>query len=149
MTGTLVRAPGVSAFERRPTQKTGRVASGASSNEAQASLKQQSYEAFLSRLQTAVRANDRRAIIALIAFPLRVNVTGQSKMYRDAASVERDFDRIFTPQVTRAILNQKTGQLFVRDQGAMIGDGEVWFDHTCSNATCSPAGPIRIKAVNP
>jgi hypothetical protein len=31
----------------------------------------------------------------------------------------------------------------------MIGDGEVWFDHTCPNASCSPPGPVRIRAINP
>ena len=64
-------------------------------------------------------------------------------------SVSRDFDRIFTPRVRRAILAQKAGELFVRDQGAMIGDGEVWFDQTCADSSCSSLGPVRIKAINP
>jgi hypothetical protein len=50
--------------------------------------------------------------------------------------------------VRRAILDQRADQLFVRDQGAMVGNGEVWFSDTCPNAACSPAGPVRIIAVN-
>ena len=107
------------------------------------------YQAFLSRLQRAVRRDDRQAIIALIGFPLRVNMERGAKSYPDARSVERDFDRIFTPRVRRAILGQRANRLFVRDQGAMIGNGEVWFDFSCPNAVCSPAGPVAIKAVNP
>jgi hypothetical protein len=107
------------------------------------------YAAFLSRLQAVVRAGNRSALIALIDFPLRVNEAGGSRLYRDARSVERSFGRIFTPKVRRAILGQRADRLFVRDQGAMIGDGELWFDHTCPNATCSPPGPVRIMAVNP
>jgi len=107
------------------------------------------YAAFVPRLQAAVRANDRRAVISLIAFPLRVNGVAGAEIYKDRRSVERDFARIFTPKVRRAILDQAPNSLFVRDQGAMIGSGEVWIAQTCPNRACSPAGAVRIIAVNP
>ena len=109
----------------------------------------QAYSPFLSRLQAAFRANDRRSIIAMIGFPLRVNFSGGARQYRDASSVQGDFDRIFTPKVRRAVLDQRADRLFVRDQGAMVGDGELWFRETCPNSACSPIGPVRIVAVNP
>jgi hypothetical protein len=109
----------------------------------------QPYATFLSRLRTAVRGNDRNALIALVAFPLRVNFAGGARTYRDAASLGRDFDRVFTPKVKRAVLAQRPDRLFVRDLGAMVGDGELWFRETCPNAACSPPGPVRIVAVNP
>ena len=109
----------------------------------------QPYATFLSRLRTAVRGNDRDALIALVSFPLRVNFAGGARTYRDAASLGRDFDRVFTPKVKRAVLAQRADRLFVRDLGAMIGDGELWFRETCPNASCSPPGPVRIVAVNP
>lgn len=109
----------------------------------------QGYPAFLSRLQAAVRANNHRSIIGLIGFPLRVNGAGGPRLYRDSASVERNFDRIFTSHVRKAILEQRGDQLFVRDQGAMVGRGEVWFSQTCTNTACSPPGPVRVIAVNP
>ncbi|MBW0006409.1 MAG: hypothetical protein JO335_01720 [Sphingomonas sp.] len=146
VTGTVIRTPGVSAFERRPVRDTGRSLSGANTTNAKA--KEAGYPAFLARLQTAVRADDRAAILGLINYPLRVNGS-RARIYRDAASVSRDFDRIFTAKVRRAILAQKAGELFVRDQGAMIGDGEVWFDQTCADGSCSTLGPVRIKAINP
>jgi hypothetical protein len=111
-------------------------------------VKDASYATFLGRLQAAVRANDRGAVIKLIGFPLRVNSNGRSRVYRDARSVRADYDRIFTPEIARAILAQRFDRLFGRDQGLMIGNGEVWFDHVCTNAQCSPPGPVRIKAVN-
>jgi hypothetical protein len=109
----------------------------------------QPYSPFLSRLQSAFRANDRRSIVAMISFPLRVNFPGGVRQYRDGSSVQRDFDRIFTPKVRRAVLDQRYDRLFVRDQGAMVGDGELWFRETCPNSACSPIGPVRIVAVNP
>jgi hypothetical protein len=56
---------------------------------------------------------------------------------------------VFTPKVKRAVLAQRPDRLFVRDLGAMVGDGELWFRETCPNAACSPPGPVRIVAVNP
>ncbi|MEO8548158.1 MAG: hypothetical protein ABI422_07310 [Sphingomicrobium sp.] len=111
-------------------------------------LKDASYATFLKRLQAAVRTNDRSAVIKLVSFPLRVNSNGRSRLYPDARSVRANYDRIFTPKVTQAILGQQFDRLFGRDQGLMIGDGEIWFDHICSNSACSPSGPVRIKAVN-
>lgn len=109
----------------------------------------QSYRRFLSTLQSAVRGGNRRELIGLIGFPLRVNFAGGARIYRDAHAVERDFDRIFTPKVRRAVASQRAEQLFVRDQGAMVGSGEVWFRETCANADCSRTGAVRIIAVNP
>ena len=117
--------------------------------QAQAAQKANPYASFLYRLQTAVRAKDRDAVMGLVAFPLRVNGQGPSRIYRDADSLERDYDKVFSRKVRQAILGQRADGLFVRDQGAMIGNGEVWFDRTCPNAACSPAGPVRITAVNP
>jgi hypothetical protein len=110
---------------------------------------EQGYSAFLSRLQTAVKAKNRRSIVAMIDFPLRVNFPSGARQYRNARSVESDFDRIFTEKVMRAVLRQRADRLFVRDQGAMVGDGELWFRETCPNSNCLPAGPVRIVAVNP
>jgi hypothetical protein len=107
------------------------------------------YAGFLSRLQSAFSANDRRSLVSLVQFPLRVNGSGRTRLYRDAASLERDFDRVFTPKVRNAVLRQSAKDLFVRDQGAMVGNGELWFSQTCTNESCSPPGPIRIIAVNP
>jgi len=106
------------------------------------------YAAFLERLQAAVGDKDRGAVIRLIRFPLRVNSGGRSQIYPDARSVRRDFDTIFTPRVRQTILAQRADRLFIRDVGAMIGDGEVWFDHVCSDSSCSRPGPVRITAIN-
>ena len=138
VTGSLMRAP---AMEK--SRKAARVEDAYAPTSPDWVLKDRSYAAFLTGLQAAVRANDEDAVIKLVAFPLRVNFNGRSRVYRDAESVRGDYDRIFTARVTRAILNQRLDRLFGRDQGLMIGDGQVWFDHV------SPSGPVRIRAINP
>ncbi len=107
-----------------------------------------SFARFMTRLQAAVRKNDRAAVIAVIRFPLRVNANGQSQLYRDARSVRDHYEEIFTPRVTRAILDQRTDLFFGSKGGVMIGNGEVWFEQECPNTACSPPGQIRIKSVN-
>lgn len=107
------------------------------------------YRTFLSQLQAAVRANNRSAVVRLVRLPLRVNFAGGARSYRDTRSLLDDYDRIFTPKVKQAIAGQRFETLFGRDQGVMIGDGAVWFDHTCRNTSCSPPGPVRISAINP
>jgi hypothetical protein len=150
VTGSRIPKPNTSSGREEGLDRKSGVAAqrAATSDAAGANRFGQDHKAFLSRLQVAVRANDRGAVIKLIDFPLRVNSQGRTRLYRDAQSVQRDYDRIFTPQVRRAILGQRVDQLFVRDQGVMIGNGEVWFDQTCPNAACSPPGPVRIEAVN-
>lgn len=103
------------------------------------------YGQFLSRLQAAVRTGNKGAVVRLVDLPLRVNFAEGARTYRDRGSIERDFDRIFTPRVRRAILDQRADRLFTNYQGAMIGDGEVWLDQTCPNASC----PVRIRSINP
>ena len=107
------------------------------------------YERFLGELQSAVRSDDRETVIRLIRFPLRVNARGKSRIYRDAQAVRVDYDLIFTQRVNDAILAQRPNRLLVRDQGRMIGNGEVWFDRSCANQECSSLGPVRIAAINP
>ena len=107
------------------------------------------YRGFLSRLQAAIRANNRPAVVQLVRLPLRVNYQGGAKIYRDGKSVLADYDRIFTSGVRAAIVAQRFENLFGRDQGVMIGSGQLWFDHVCRNQSCSPPGPVRIHSINP
>ena len=110
---------------------------------------QQGYETFLAQLQGAVRANDRGAVIGLIAFPLRVAAAGGTRFYRDVPSVRQDFELIFTPKVRRAILNQSPDRIAVRERVAAIANGRVRIAPACAKSECTPVDPLRIVAVDP
>jgi hypothetical protein len=135
VTGALLRAP----------QAQG----GAAAKVSEAAPMPEAYRTLLLHLQAALRADDRSAVIALINFPLRVGGAGGPRIYRDGQSVEREFDRIFTPRVIRAIAGQKPGKLTVRNRRAVVGKGEVWLAETCPDIACSAPGPVRIEVVNP
>ena len=102
----------------------------------------EAYGVVLERLQSALRANDRGAVTALVALPLRVNMDGQTVTYRSASEVERDFDRIFTLRVKQSVLNQRLETL--RSRGSkMKGTSRIWFGRSPSNSE------VRIQEVTP
>lgn len=96
---------------------------------------------FLARLQQAVAAGDRATVAGMVSYPLHVYATGQPpKTYRNATTLRANYSNIFTPDVVDAIAMAKPDELFARDQGVMIGNGEVWMNEI--------AGSMRIITVN-
>ncbi len=96
---------------------------------------------FLARLKHAIAGGDRATVVAMVNYPLPVFAQGgPSRTYRNAAALLADYARVFTPDVVKAIGDAKPDDLFARDQGVMIGQGEVWMNEI--------AGPMRIMTVN-
>jgi hypothetical protein len=107
------------------------------------------YGDFLSRLQAALRTDDRRAVSRLVGFPLSVRKDGKVETYRSRREVERDFDEIFTPRVRSEVLDQRPYSLRTRQDGKTKGSTRIWFAPACFNAECTPPGQIRIREVTP
>ena len=139
VTGSRIRSPDLSDRANR------QVAVGKSSP----LVTVDTYGDFLSRLQSALRTDNRRAVSRLVGFPLTVNMHGEVKTYRSRREVESDFDRIFTPAVKAEILGLKPYAMRTRDDGRTKGSSKLWFGPACFNAECSPSGPIRIREVTP
>jgi hypothetical protein len=91
-------------------------------------------------LKTAVAAKDISAISKVIIFPLQVNAKPKRKPIKDEVEFKKEFSSIFTAKVLSAIESQKFEELFCRDQGAMIGDGEAWINER--------KGKIGIATIN-
>jgi hypothetical protein len=100
---------------------------------------------FLPRLQQAFAANDRHAILGLAGLPLKVNFSGDTRTYRTRRDVDRDFDRIFTAEVRRSVLNLHPDALTTR--GDLTGNGRIWFG--CGKRSCASGDTIRIRQVSP
>jgi hypothetical protein len=87
------------------------------------------FSQFFTSLQTAAASKgDKAAIVKFIIYPLRVNKAGKSRHVKTKVGVENNFSKIFTDKVLQAITHQKYADLFCRDQGVMIGDGQVWIN---------------------
>jgi hypothetical protein len=88
----------------------------------------EAFSNFFTTLQTAAAKQDKVTIAKLINYPLRVNKAGKSRHIKAEVGVENYFSKIFTDKVLQAITHQKYADLFCRDQGVMIGNGEVWIN---------------------
>jgi hypothetical protein len=95
---------------------------------------------FLVRLKQAVAADDHAAVAALVRYPLTVSSDGRSTTYRNAGALSATYARVFTPEVKAAVAAAKPDNLFVRDQGVMIGNGEIWINEV--------GGSMKIITVN-
>lgn len=97
---------------------------------------EQAEASFETKLRSAFQSNNRKAILALIAFPLRVDVSGDVRTYRNRSEVERDYDRIFTSEVRRSVLSGYAAR-------------HLTFAPQCSRTPCAPGSNIKIRAVRP
>jgi len=92
-------------------------------------------------LRQAAERGDKSTLASAIHYPLRRYDSGiLVGAYRGPAEVLANFDAVFSAKVLAALRDASFDQLFVRDQGAMIGDGEVWLNVYEEG--------LKIKAIN-
>ncbi|SAL01303.1 hypothetical protein [Caballeronia ptereochthonis] len=105
------------------------------------------YRAFFDRLQHAVAAGDRNAVADMVSYPITVRAAGRKTTLRSKRDFVARYQSIFTPKLVDTVARQKYATLFVRDQGAMIGDGGIWFSGVCRDEACKRSD-VRITAFN-
>jgi hypothetical protein len=108
-----------------------------------AGIKAESAQSFFQRLRGMVGRDERAGACGLIAYPLR-HAEGDLASPSDC---ERRYDSVFTIAVRKAIGKQVFSDLFVNEQGIMIGLGEVWISGRCATPPCNEAD-LRIVAIN-
>ncbi|MGD0932708.1 MAG: hypothetical protein ABR902_18840 [Candidatus Korobacteraceae bacterium] len=101
----------------------------------------QKSRAFLMQLQSVVKTDDKAKLAAMISYPLLVIHGGRKTHIKTKAEFLSQYETIFDGPVRRAIAQQSAKCLFGNYQGAMIGDGEVWFRE-------QPNGTMKIITVN-
>jgi len=93
-------------------------------------------------LRRAALGNQKQALVDAIHYPLTMYEHGTPvRRYVTPEDVLAAFDSIFSEAVLTALRGARYRDLFVRDQGAMIGRGEVWLYQYEEG--------VRIKAINP
>jgi len=81
---------------------------------------------FLSKLQKAVKFNNKKEVANFISFPLHVNHKGKTVQIKSKKQFIEKYNKIMTEQVKKKLLAQKADKVFVNWKGIMVGDGEVW-----------------------
>lgn len=75
----------------------------------------------------AVKKDDRATAVSLVRYPIRIDTSDGRKRYASAGELLADYERVFTPAFREAIAKGFPRNMFVRDEGAMLGSGQVWF----------------------
>ena len=85
-------------------------------------------EDFLLALKSAVQANDKARVASMVKYPVKVYLPDhKSRTLRTPQQLRAQFDWLFNADTRNAINTQVPQCMFARDQGAMIGNGQVWF----------------------
>ncbi|WP_445514866.1 hypothetical protein [Stenotrophomonas sp. 3(2025)] len=92
------------------------------------------YEKVFTAFKTAVVGGDRAAVVEEVRFPL--NISGGRKI-TGPGEFQRNYEKIITPAVVKAVSAQDFGTVFVNQQGVMIGDGQVWLTGQCLDKACT------------
>lgn len=92
------------------------------------------FEKVFNAFKTAVVGGDRAAVVEQVRFPLNIS---DGKKITGPGEFQRNYEKIITPAVVKAVSEQDFGKVFVNQQGVMIGDGQVWLNGTCLDKTCT------------
>jgi hypothetical protein len=76
----------------------------------------------------AVIHNQRDVVAKAIVYPVNVSVNGKATKIANAQALLAHYDGIFTPAYRATIAGDIPRLMFARDQGVMLGGGEVWFN---------------------
>lgn len=92
------------------------------------------FEKVFNAFKTAVVGGDRAAVVEEVRFPL--NISGGKKI-SGPGEFQRNYEKIITPEVVKAVSEQDFGKVFVNQQGVMIGSGQVWLNGQCLDQACT------------
>jgi len=105
------------------------------------------FQQTMADLKQAVAKHDASAVAALVSYPITINPHTRTamKIAKPQTFIAR-YDKIITPHIAEVIEKQKYQDLFVNDQGAMLGTGEVWIAGICKDKVCKQTD-IKIRTI--
>ncbi|WP_329753156.1 hypothetical protein [Stenotrophomonas maltophilia] len=92
------------------------------------------FEKVFNAFKAAVVGGDRAAVVEEVRFPLNV---GGGRKITGPGEFQRNYEKIITPAVVKAVSEQDFGKVFVNQQGVMIGSGQVWLNGQCLDQACT------------
>ena len=94
------------------------------------------YQAVIQALQAAVAADDAAKVAALVQYPISVDIGGKKTILKTEQDFVARYQELMTPDIRKAIVDTKYGDLFVNYKGVMFGSGQVWINGICKDAQC-------------
>lgn len=84
------------------------------------------FTGFYANLRRAVAKGNKEAVAKRISYPLVINSSNKKRSILNQSQFITEYNTIMTTKVKKALANQRLDELFIRDMGVMIGDGELW-----------------------
>jgi hypothetical protein len=100
------------------------------------SEKMQDAQSFHLILVTRVAAGDSTGIAEMVKYPITVNLDG-SIVIANADEFEVYYDRIFTDDFIKVLMETNDDDLNLLFDGIRVGKGELWFNLFCVDMVCS------------
>lgn len=95
------------------------------------------YRQAFDAIQQAVSEGDATTFADWVSYPIEVTADGEDMVIGDAGQFAEHYNDIVTPEIADAVTNQSFNDLFVNDQGAMFGNGQVWMSEICLDDACT------------
>jgi hypothetical protein len=95
-------------------------------------------------LKAVVEDSDREAVAGCVRFPITVTLDGRRQSLNSQAKLLANYSKIFTPGFVQRLRFCAPVHLFARDQGVMIGDGDIWF----GPVTVAGKTDVKVIAIN-
>lgn len=76
-------------------------------------------------VKAAYRSGEAAMMARAVSLPLALNGTPM-RVARNAAQLRQALPFLLHPKIKDVVARQRFENLFVRDQGAMFGNGELW-----------------------
>lgn len=104
------------------------------------------WQAAFTAIQAAVAERDEEALAPYFSYETPLRVNGEEVALDSEFDLFEIYDSLFTPEIVTVITQQKYEDLFVNQDGIMLGSGEVWLGGICVDASCS-AVDVKIIAL--
>lgn len=91
-------------------------------------------------LRAAYRVGDAGLLSWAAAYPVKLIDSGGTKPLEDRADLEEAGADVLNMALREIVLGQDFADMFVRDQGAMFGNGELWLTPACEQGDCDRLG---------
>jgi hypothetical protein len=79
---------------------------------------------FFRELQTAVAANARERVAALVSYPLKTHIHGHVRL-RNPQQFVAQYEVLLSAKTQDVLAHQSFNSLFANSQGVMIGNGQI------------------------
>ncbi|MXN66544.1 hypothetical protein GR183_16635 [Stappia sp. GBMRC 2046] len=91
-------------------------------------------------LRAAYRVGDAGLLSWAAAYPVKLIDGDDTKPLKNRADIENAGTDVLNMALREIVLKQKFADMFVRDQGAMFGNGELWLTPACEQGACERLG---------